>query len=72
MLYIVPTGCLYNCSGTLREELTITCNVNGREDTQSSISYQVNGGALVNGRCDYYDFIKARARGLTFVYLCTS
>ena len=67
MLYIVLAGCLYNCSGTLRGELTITCNVNGREDSQSSISYQVNGGASVNGRCDYYDFIEARGVGLTFV-----
>ena len=44
-------GCTYECNARLgATELTVTCTVNGQEDTLASITYQVNGKAAVNGK----------------------
>ena len=47
-------GCLYECSARLSAtELTITCTVNGQDDSESTISYEINDGDSVNGKIEH-------------------
>ena len=42
--------CMYECSARLQaEDLSVTCTVNGNEDSTSTISYLINGGTSVDG-----------------------